>query len=234
VVAGVVLVFALFHWSASALGSDRGQSGLLIGALVVLALLVVEAVLFGQGLRPAARALGFGRPRPAGILAAAAVSVLLLSVVVLYGRWAGVGASLSPGWLTLVPGLFAQAGIAEETLFRGYLFRHLREGRSFWSAAGLSTIPFVAVHLLLFFSMPWPVATAAVLLSAVLTVPLAHLFELGGSTIWAPALLHFVIQGALKVAVVPDHGSVPFPLIWMAASGTLPMLVLMVPRRVTQ
>ena len=52
-----------------------------------------------------------------------------------------------------LPGLFAQAGIAEELLFRGYLFGHLREGRSFWRAALLSMPPFLAVHLLLFFQM---------------------------------------------------------------------------------
>ena len=204
---------------------------MLVGALVVLALFVVEAAVFGQAVRPAARALGFGRPRLAGIIAAAAVSLLLLTVVLLYGRLTGAGVRLLPGWLALVPGLFAQAGIAEEALFRGYLFRHLREGRSFWRAAGASMIPFVAVHLLLFFSMPWHVAAAAVLLSAVLTIPFAHLFELGGGTIWAPALLHFVIQGTIKVAIVPDAGGVPFPLIWMAASALLPMLVLLVPRR---
>jgi membrane protease YdiL (CAAX protease family) len=40
-----------------------------------------------------------------------------------------------PGWTLLVGGLFAQAGIAEEVLFRVYLFRHIREGRAFWPAA---------------------------------------------------------------------------------------------------
>jgi hypothetical protein len=32
--------------------------------------------------------------------------------------------------------------------------------------------------------------------------PLAHLFELGGATIWAPAILHFVIQATVKVVVI--------------------------------
>jgi membrane protease YdiL (CAAX protease family) len=44
--------------------------------------------------------------------------------------------------------------VAEEVLFRGYLFGHLRRGRSFWRAAVLSMLPFVCVHLLLFFTMP--------------------------------------------------------------------------------
>ena len=103
-----------------------------------------------------------------------------------------------------MPGLFAQAGIAEEVLFRGYLFGHLRRGRSFWRAALLSMLPFVAVHLLLFATMPWPIAAAALLLAVIVAFPLARLYELGGATIWAPALLHFVIQGTVKIVVFPE------------------------------
>ena len=111
-----------------------------------------------------------------------------------------------PGWISLLPGLFAQAGIAEEVLFRGYLFGHIRQGRTFWRAASLSMLPFVVVHLVLFFSMPWPIALASVVLAIVISFPLAYLYELGGNTIWAPALLHFVIQATVKVLVFP-HGS---------------------------
>jgi membrane protease YdiL (CAAX protease family) len=129
-----------------------------------------------------------------------------------------------PGWTSLLPGLFAQAGIAEEALFRGYLFGHVRVGRTFWRAAGLSMLPFVAVHVILFFSMPWPIALASVLLAVVISFPLAHLFELGGGTIWAPALLHFVIQATVKVVVIP-YGAESFALAWMAASALIPLLV---------
>jgi hypothetical protein len=94
----------------------------------------------------------------------------------------------------------------------------------------LSTVPFVAVHLFLFATMPWPVALAAVLLSAIVGAPLAHLFELGGGTIWAPALLHFTIQGAIKlVALEPPVAQLP--VIWMAASAVIPFLVFVVRRR---
>ena len=63
--------------------------------------------------------------------------------------------------LWLVPGLFAQAGIAEEVLFRGYLFRHAREGRDFWRAALVAAGLFVTVHLLMFLMLPWPIALAS-------------------------------------------------------------------------
>ena len=79
--------------------------------------------------------------------------------------------------------------------------------------------------------MPWPIALAALVLSVVLSFPLAHLFELGNHTIWAPALLHFVIQATVKVVVVSGDSAAVFPLVWMAASALLPQLVLLVPRR---
>ena len=91
-------------------------------------------------------------------------------------------------------------------------------------------LPFVGVHLFLFFTMPWPIALAAVLLAVALSFPLAHLFEVGGATIWAPALLHFVIQGTVKVVVVSGDGSSAFPLVWMVASALVPWLSLLVPR----
>jgi membrane protease YdiL (CAAX protease family) len=151
---GLTLVFVLFQWSADVLQSDRGQAGLIVGTLIVSATLVVERILFGQRVLAAARALGLGRPRARGLLASAGTCLLLLLLVPLFVQSTGTSIDFFPGWITLVPGLFAQAGIAEETLFRGYLFRHVRSGRSFWRAAGLSTLPFVSVHLLLFASMP--------------------------------------------------------------------------------
>ena len=57
---GAALVFALFQWVATALGSDRGQAGLLVGAIVVSATLAAECLLFGTGLARAVRRLGLG------------------------------------------------------------------------------------------------------------------------------------------------------------------------------
>ncbi len=157
------------------------------------------------------------------------IAALLFIVIYAFVQASGSRLSLFPSWWALLPGLFAQAGIAEETLFRGYLFGHLRVGRTFWRAASLSMLPFVGVHLVLFFTMPWPIALAALLLAVVLSFPFAHLFELGGATIWAPALLHFIIQATVKILVVsPD--SATFPLVWMVASGLIPLLSLLVAR----
>jgi membrane protease YdiL (CAAX protease family) len=125
----------------------------------------------------------------------------------------------------LLIGLFAQAGIAEETLFRGYLFGHLRRRHTFWRTAALSMPPFVAVHLTMFVHLPWPVALASLLLAATIACPLAWLFELGGRTIWAPALLHAVVQGALKLVVVTEGSGLALAWTWMAACAVLPWSV---------
>src|SRR5262245_63897250 len=120
--------------------------------------------------------------------------------------------------------------MAEETLFRGFLYRRVRQGRPFWRAVAIAALPFVAVHLILFATLPLPVALASVLLAAIMSAPLAHLFELGGGTIWGPAILHFVAQGGIKV-VTPSAGGVGLPLVWMVGCAALPYLAFLVPRR---
>jgi membrane protease YdiL (CAAX protease family) len=228
--AGLMVTFAIFQWAATALGSDRGQAGTIVAALVVAATMLAERLWFAPTLPAAARALGLGAPHRAGLLASVVIGVLLVSVVPLYSGITGAGASLEAGSLRLLPGLFAQAGVAEEILFRGYLFGHLRRGRSFARAATLSMVPFVAVHLLMFATMPWPIALAALLLAVAISFPMAHLFELGGATIWPPALLHFVVQGTVKIVRIDGDPSSAFPLVWMAASVAMPMLALLLPR----
>lgn len=232
VLGGLGLIFGLFQWSAAALGSNRGEAGLVVGLLVAGATLVVERLFFGQRVFTAAPALGLGRPRPHGLFLAAGIGIVLVFVVYVFARTTGASLSFFPGWPALVPGLFAQAGVAEEILFRGYLFGHLRRGRSFWHAAAASMIPFVVVHLFLFLTMPWPIALAAVLLAVVLSFPFAHLYELGGATIWPPALLHTVVQGTVKLVVVSGDGSSTFPLVWMVASAAVSSLSLLVRRPV--
>ena len=192
---------------------------------MVSAILSCECILFGNKLRDAARRIGLASPLPAGVVAAGVCSFILLLLFPVYALQTGASLTLLPNWYLLLPGLFAQAGIAEETLFRGYLFGHLRAGRPFWRAAFLSMLPFVAVHLFMFQTMPFPIALAAVGLAVVTSFPFAHLYELGGNTIWAPALLHFVVQGAIKVVVVGDAQDTMFPLVWMAGSAVVPWLV---------
>jgi hypothetical protein len=75
--------------------------------------------------------------------------------------------------------------------------------------------------------MPRPIAIASILLAALMSFPLAYLFELGGSTIWGPGILHWVAQGAVKV-VIPTESVVVFPLVWIAASAIIPFVAFFV------
>ncbi len=218
---GLALVFALFQWLGARLASDRGQAGLVIGALVVSGCVIIERLSIGGSNADALRRLGLGIPNRTGMATAIVVSGLLLLTVPIYVGITRSPLAWYPGWTGLIPGLFAQAGIAEETLFRGYGFRHIRQLRTFWKAAAMAAGPFALVHLWLFATMPWPVAVASVLLAIVISFPLAHLFELGGKTIWAPALVHFAVQGGAKVFALDEAGGT-FVLIWMAASAVIP------------
>jgi membrane protease YdiL (CAAX protease family) len=222
-VLGLFLIFGLFHGS-TILRSVRGEWGIFIGTLVVAATAAADWFLLRRRGWAAVRQLGLGRPRAKGVVLAGVTACLLLVVGYLFVRASGMTPAFYPGWVLLLPGLFAQAGIAEEVLFRAYLFGHVRAGRTFWRAASLSMLPFVGVHLVLFVSMPWPIALASVLLAVVISFPLARLFELGGHTIWAPALLHFTIQATVKV-VEFSHGAESFALVWMAASAVVPLLI---------
>jgi membrane protease YdiL (CAAX protease family) len=227
---GLAIAFAAFQWSASSLGSDRGQAGMVVGTLVVAVTLCLQRLFFAPTLPSAARSIGLGWPAWRGVLAALVLGATLLCIVPVFAKVTASSIALQPGWASMLAGLFAQASVAEETLFRGYLFANLRQRHDFWRAAGLSMIPFVAVHLFLFASLPWPIAAAALALSVVVSFPMAYLFELGGATIWAPALLHFVVQGSVKLLVVTGPASESLPIVWMAGCAALPYLVFIVPR----
>lgn len=224
VLIGFLVIYLIFERSAATLHSTLGQAGLLVAILVVGTTLVAERRVSGGTARVALRALGLGWPAGRALRAGVLLSLLLLAFYPALVLLADAPLSLRPGWPWLTLGLFAQGGVAEELLFRGYLFRHLREGRSFWRAAWLAMLPFVAVHLPLFVTLGAPLAIASIALAMVISFPLSHLFEQGGKTIWAPALLHFVIQGSIKLVILPESIALSAPLAWMALSATVPYL----------
>jgi membrane protease YdiL (CAAX protease family) len=223
--AGFVALFALLQGSATALASVRGEAGLIVLAATLAAALLVQRGFFAGSWADAWRTLGLGAPRMRGLATAGVVSLLALCAYPVFLLVAGGGVSLHGGAALLAVGVFAQGGVAEELVFRGYLYGHLRRRFSFWRAASISVLPFAAAHLYTFAVMAWPVALAALALSVVLSFPLAHLYELGGRTIWAPAIAHAVVQGAIKLIVIDD---LRFPIVWMGASALALWLVFLV------
>jgi membrane protease YdiL (CAAX protease family) len=226
---GLIVVFALFHWIATVLGSDRGQAGIVVGLIIAAATVAFEAALFKKPVIEAARFVGLGRPAARGLAIALAISLLLFLTIPAFGAATSSAFSFYPGWLWLVPGIFFQAGIAEETLFRGYLFGHFRERHDYWKAASLSAIPFVLVHLIIFYSNPWPIAAASVLLAVITSFPLSRLFEIGGNTIWPPATVHFAIQSGVKLFIPEGESAGLYPLYWIAACAVMPWIVFLFP-----
>jgi membrane protease YdiL (CAAX protease family) len=224
-VLSVLAIFVLLDRSANALGSVRGEAGVPLAVLTLLACLLAERWLWEQPVSTAGQALGLGRPTAKALAVAGGVGALLLVVLPLFATIARTDVTFYPGWPRLLPGLFCQGGIAEEVLFRGYLFGTLRRRYSFRPAAILSTGPFLVAHLLLFVAMEWPIALAATALSLVVSFPLAHLFELGGRTMWAPALLHVSIQSPIKIVEMSGPAAAIYPLVWIGACAVIPWLV---------
>ncbi|MFN2386917.1 MAG: hypothetical protein ABR576_11650 [Thermoanaerobaculia bacterium] len=101
-IAGFLAIFVVFDRAGAALRSGRGERGWILCALVVALAWSLEVVLYRRPAGEAFRALGlrFGSPR----------AVL------------GAPVPLRGDWLTVLPGLFAQHGVAEEVLFRGFPF----------------------------------------------------------------------------------------------------------------
>ena len=168
--------------------------------------------------------LGFRAPTRASLVWALAVGAGLLCFYPIYSIATGVSFSLLPNWPVLALGMFAQGGLAEEAVFRGYLFRHMREGRSFWRAAILAAIPFVAVHLFLFLSLDFALALASILVSLSISFPLAYLFDRSGGSIWPPAIIHAVVQSSIKVVEVGEGEFMPLAICWMVLSMLAPWI----------
>ena len=222
---GLLIAFCLFQILGETLVSDRGQAGVPIALLIVAFLLFYRQIAFGEGIRDALSSLGLSAPNSRGLVISFLLSLILLVAIPIFGLATSTKIEFRQDTLWAIPGLFAQAGIAEEALFRGYLFGQIRKSRSFWRAAFLSAIPFVIVHLILFFTMPMAIAAAALLLAVVISFPLAYLYELSGRTIWAPALLHFVVQGAIKLVTITEGSFQDLAMFWMGASAVIPWIV---------
>jgi membrane protease YdiL (CAAX protease family) len=221
VLLGFVVLWLVLDRSSAALGSLRGEYGAIVCAAVLAAAVVVEGLVTGHTPRQALHALGLGRPRARALIASVLLCAALLLLFPIFEALTGARLTWRADAAVLALGMFLQGGVAEELVFRGFLFRHLRRRRSFWRAALVASLPFIAVHLPLMASLAWPLALASITLSVWVSFPLAWLFERSGGSIWPPALLHAVVQAAIKLV---DAGASfqALALVWMALSATLP------------
>ncbi len=204
VLIGYVLMYAALEGSAR-LASDLGQALVtpLAGAVGLVAAMLVVMLLHGQRSVPSAlRALGFGCPGRVQLMVSVAVSVLLIACLPLVFRLAGADFVLPNNWIVLVLGIVLLNGIAEETIYRGYLFRRLREGRTFHSAVLIGIALHTLAHVPLIAAAGIAVGLAGIVVAALAFPAMAYLYERGSNTIWAPAVLHATVD----LVIVPLSG----------------------------
>lgn len=222
-----LLGFAILYGTLAGLAEidATGRYGLLIMVAVLTAAVIVDRVFFGGRPRAALRRTGLGRPTARALLAAIAISVVVLAVYPLTAALTGTAPALRQDWPWLLVGILAFHGVAEELVWRGYVFRRLRAGRSFGLAVAWTMPLLAATHVPIFATSGPAVGAAAVLVAAVTTLPLAHLYETGGNTIWAPALVHAAID-SFKLVTIPAATTMTFSLLLAAISIVIPLLAL--------
>ncbi|OXM69582.1 CPBP family intramembrane glutamic endopeptidase [Amycolatopsis vastitatis] len=197
-------------------------------AAVVAASLGVSRGLYRLSPREAVQALGLGRPARRSLAVAAVISVLVLLVWPTTALLTGASIPLRPDWPVVLVGILTLHGLAEELVWRGFVFRLLARGRSFWPAVCWS-MPLIAVtHLPIVVTSGPAIGFGAMLVAAITSIALSRLYVMGGGTLWAPALLHTAID-SFKLVVLPAAAPAVYPFLIIGFSLVVPLLVLLVP-----
>jgi membrane protease YdiL (CAAX protease family) len=218
-----ILQFGL-PWLAGVL--DPTWAALIIAGFMLLVALILEKSFFKRSLAEGFLALGFGRPNPRAILVAIIIGVIMLAFFPVFSLTTAAQISLKPDWLWILLAIVAFNGIGEETLFRGYVFGGLRReaGLSFRQAGFISLAIFAAVHLLLFIGNPFFVGFLGTLIAVAAAFPMAHLFERGHNTIWAPVVLHAATH-AIRLVDIPEPHYLTAIGIWLTIQIGMMFLV---------
>ena len=217
ILVGAALMYVVLQGGLSLLipRFDQTWSALIVTAAMFAVAFVIEGVAFKRTPLEALAALGLGRPRSGALIAAAVIVAAMLAFFPVYSIATGTPLSLKSDWLWVLVGAIALNGLAEETLFRGFVFGHLRQaGHSFRRAGVISMLIFGAVHLFLFTSNPFLVAFLATALAIAAAFPFAFLYERAGNTIWAGVILH-VGAHAFRLVDIPEAQILTVASVWI-------------------
>ncbi|MBC7813753.1 MAG: CPBP family intramembrane metalloprotease [Burkholderiales bacterium] len=193
------------------LDADCGFSAAEIALSIAMPLMffvvpiAVEMVVYRKRLRTAISDIGLTRFNWTGIRLAA---IYLLPLLVYFPLMSLITNNLlttQPRWEWLFLSTLLVNGLVEETMMRGFVFRHLREGRSFWRAAGLSTIYFAGYHIPLIFSAGLMIGVIGIVIAIPIGFVTAYIYERGNNTIWGPALLHAINNGLVFVFMLSSE-----------------------------
>ena len=227
IIAGYIILYGTFELTAKLTGDTINPlNALLISVCVLIAAAIAEVLLFKTGISDLVKILGLRKPGSKAIITSLIITLLLFLCYPLITMLTGYNFSIPKNWIWLAIGVFVLHGIAEEVLYRGFLFRRLREGRSFWKAAWLAVILFSVAHIPIIINQGLLVGGMAVLLAVVSSFPFSYLYEKGGNTIWAPAIVHAAIDTIIPVlAAGPmDERATLAVTLWMAASMIIPYI----------
>ncbi len=169
----------------------RSAVGSLAAALAIVGL--GQRLLRRGAPEPIHRALGLGPPANRALVPALAAGLLTLLAYVAGAAATGVTLELRSNWPVVLVSALVFHGLAEELVWRGFVFGHLRRTRSFWSAIAWS-IPLIALtHVAIIVTNGPFVGGLAVASAAITCLPFSYLWQRGGGTIWAPAITHGLV-----------------------------------------
>jgi membrane protease YdiL (CAAX protease family) len=189
-----------------------GECGFSIGEIIVSVVipltffampLALEMFLYKKRLSNALRDFGLTRFNWKGIRLTLIFLLPLIALYPLFALLTNTPLLLRPAWQWFILGVVLNNGLAEETMMRGFVFRHLREGRTFWRAAAWSTVFFAGYHLPLLLTAGVMIGIFAVVLAIPTGFVTAYIYERGNNTIWSTALLHAMYNGLAIVFVFP-------------------------------
>jgi hypothetical protein len=195
-------------------------------ALVILA--VGEVLVFRTEPRSILRTLGYGRPDGRAIGLALLIGALVIGGYVAGAALLGVGLELRPEWPLVLVGALLFHGLAEETVWRGFVYSHARAGRTFAQGVLLSMPLIVLTHAPIVADSGWLVGGLAMLTAAVTCLPLAYLWDKGGATVWAPAIVHGLI-GSWQV--FDRTYPMSFSMVVLVVSIVVPLLAFPIGKR---
>ncbi|MFN8529782.1 MAG: CPBP family intramembrane glutamic endopeptidase [Anaerolineae bacterium] len=166
--------------------------------------IVLEMVGYRKNLAQALNDIGIIRFNWAGIRVALGYVAPLTIFLPLLAILTNSTVALQPHWEWRLVNILLVNGFAEEIMMRGFVFRHLRTGRTFWRAAALSTLFFAIYHLPIILSLGLVVGIMAVVVAIPLGFLTAYAYERGTNTIWGPALLHAANNALFMLFVFPE------------------------------
>jgi membrane protease YdiL (CAAX protease family) len=224
---GAILLFLVLELGVAWLAGwlDPTWSALIASVAMVALALLLERVFFHRAPRAALYILGYKRVDVPSLVVGACVVLVMLAFFPIFAAATGAQLTLKSDWLWILVGAIALNGIAEETLFRGYVFGGLRRGGLSFARSGfISLLVFAAVHLVLFLQNPPIVAFLATLVAITAAYPMAYLFERGHNTLWGPVLVH-VGTHAIRLVDIPEPYYMTGLVAWIAFQIATPFLI---------